>query len=362
MSDLRDLQARGRMPTNQGATLGEAFDRIRKLENLFLTLSGGGGGGGGAGGMGPYAIVRGFGVDMDPTDSFWAQYVPVSTSFETNDDGSMFTDAGDGSINVLEPGVYLVFGTGFGLPDDGVFSVQALGGAGDGTSAGSGGSGDLLADWEWPLVGLMGDSIASIVPGTIDHMPGIQKDYGVYEITADDITAGIKLGAGLLVPTGWGSGGEKGCTVIAIRVDAAIATGHVDLGLLLADGSDIVGLNLGQSGPSPSATDTVAITVSGTIQALTTAWNFTMPVTNNTGVAIEERVTTQLSVQDMTSGTDIAFYDCAMPPLAVGATDYITVTALNTGTDTIDFSAPANPIFLAAHKYAVTLTIAIKQS
>ena len=137
--------------------------------------------------------------------------------------------------------------------------------------------------------------------------------------------------------------------------------GHIDLGLLLANGSDTVGLNIQQSAPaSASTSDVISIAATGVIKALDTAWNFTMPVLNNSSVSIVGN-SAQLSVQDLSAST-IAIYSCTVPTVASGSAGYITVDSLSHGTGTLDISSSSNPVFLAAHIYGVTISVTVKQS
>lgn len=142
---------------------------------------------------------------------------------------------------------------------------------------------------------------------------------------------------------------------------AANGVGHIDLNLLIANGSDTVGIGVAQSFPGPGSSDTVSSHCTCVIKALDTAWNFTLPVLNNSPVSISSDTDPQLSVQDLSLST-IALYSCTMPTIASGAANYISVDSLLSGTATLDISSSLNPIFLAAHIYAVTVVISIKKT
>jgi hypothetical protein len=92
---------------------------------------------------------------------------------------------------------------------DAILGAFANGGDGTGHSAAGGGDGDILHALTTTIDGFM-----QVYGTSIGSQPENQYAFGVFLVSASDVAAGITLGPGLIVPTGWVAPAEHGANVV----------------------------------------------------------------------------------------------------------------------------------------------------
>jgi hypothetical protein len=145
---------------------------------------------------------------MAPMTGVVQPFVGLSDAYFATDGGTYFEYASN-AVGIKQAGMYYCGVSCYSCPTDAILGAFANGGSGSGNSAAGGGEGDILQALATTIDGFM-----QVYGASVGSQPEHQYAFGVFLVSSDDVEAGITLGPGLIVPTGWVAPAEHGANVV----------------------------------------------------------------------------------------------------------------------------------------------------